>query len=539
MPEIIIKRGDQIVQKYYLYKDAISIGRAPENEISIENLAVSRRHAEIRQQDGTYVLEDLDSANGTFVNGVQVTRTEIYDKDVIGIGKHKLYFYDQQAGSLEGAEKTMLLTRPTTTKAVLRVVRGKQKDQIFPLKKVENRIGRAADNDIRLSDWFVSKYHAEIIRRGMVYVIRDLGSWRHTHVNGQIVEEQALKPGDEIQFGPKIAVLFEVKDGTSAREGSGRRPVELEGADLQPLPLAGSHPNTPLPIAGSAAYGSGRSASGAEDERSELQGAAENGSFGDESGDSREAGNAQGRLGVANDWHAQEEYAKGAAESASEFEGSEFEMESVRLDDQGDADGAGWDEAGELAAEAVIPLDGDEGQANEAEASDGWESRSGAGEGDEALDAVSIEAEEEVEWIDSIGEEEEDRQAALSDTGGGEVPVASLDSPGLESPAAFDEESGDQAPAEVEGYAEPVTSGVAGESMDSEACGEMAGEEAPLLEGSTLVEAILERHAESKSLDRTEIEMWVKALRNPSKVIRKQAQRQLQKLTGQVYDIEL
>jgi len=48
----------------------------------------------------------------------------------------------------------------------------------------------------------------------------------------------------------------------------------------------------------------------------------------------------------------------------------------------------------------------------------------------------------------------------------------------------------------------------------------------------------MEEHGDGKTLDRSEVEIWVKALHNPSKVIRKQAQRRLQKLTGQVYDIE-
>ena len=153
MPEIIVKLGDNVVHKYFLYKDTVTIGRAPDNEVAIENLAVSRHHATITLEDGRYILEDNDSANGTHVNGVRVTKTEILDKDIITVGKHKLHFYNHNEAPEEVmdpdlAQKTMLVDfRPTTT-PILRITGGKQKDTVFALSKVETRIGRAADNDI-------------------------------------------------------------------------------------------------------------------------------------------------------------------------------------------------------------------------------------------------------------------------------------------------------------------------------------------------------------------------------------------------------
>ncbi len=245
MPEIIVKLGDRIVQKYLLYKDQrLMVGRAPDNDIAIENPAVSRRHASIQQVDGRYIIEDNNSANGTYVNGVRVTKTEILDKDVITIGKHKLHFYNQEAPApaVQVApvmeEKTMMTGQAAAPAATLRVTMGKQKDQSFTLNKVETHVGRAPDNDIRLQqDWFVSKHHAVIGRKGSAYVIKDLESWRHTMVNGEIVTETTLKDGDEIQFGPKVAMRFEVSEAVAAPvEGSARRPVELGEPPKEPPP---------------------------------------------------------------------------------------------------------------------------------------------------------------------------------------------------------------------------------------------------------------------------------------------------------------
>ncbi|MBI3734936.1 FHA domain-containing protein, partial [Candidatus Sumerlaeota bacterium] len=235
MPEIIVKLGDRVVQKYLLYKDQkLSVGRAPDNDIAIENPAVSRRHATVQMVDGRYILEDNNSANGTYVNGVRVTRTEILDKDIITVGKHKLHFYNQDVVPVQVVSPRMdegANAVPgggtSSPAAALRIAQGKQKDQLYPLTKVETRIGRAADNDIRLHDWFVSKHHAVIGKKGAVFVIRDLDSWRHTMVNGAVIQEAVLKHGDEIQFGPKISMKFELGEGAQADEGGGRRPVEL------------------------------------------------------------------------------------------------------------------------------------------------------------------------------------------------------------------------------------------------------------------------------------------------------------------------
>ena len=256
MPEIIVKLGDRVVQKYLLYKDQkMSIGRAPDNDIAIENPAVSRRHSAIQMIDGRYILEDNNSANGTYVNGVRVTRTEILDKDVITIGKHKLHFYNQDVVPVQVVqpqldEATMVVGSGGAAGqgvAILKISQGKQKDQPYALTKVETRIGRAADNDIRLHDWFVSKHHAVIGKKGAVYVIRDLDSWRHTMVNGEVILEAVLKSGDEIQFGPKITMKFETAEGAGASEGGGRRPVELSSGAAKPSEKEGEGTSTPIP----------------------------------------------------------------------------------------------------------------------------------------------------------------------------------------------------------------------------------------------------------------------------------------------------
>src|SRR5437762_2137680 len=155
MPEIIVKLGDNIVQKYFFVKETMNIGRGAENEIVIENLAISRSHATIQCEEGKYLLADHGSSNGTYVNGVKIKRTELMDKDVITLGKHKLFFYDQRASEpvrspvLEDGDRTMLVT-PTMI-GLLAVTKGRQKGQTFTLDKSAVILGKGSDCQIQLN----------------------------------------------------------------------------------------------------------------------------------------------------------------------------------------------------------------------------------------------------------------------------------------------------------------------------------------------------------------------------------------------------
>lgn len=233
MPELIVKLGDKLVQRYVFDKDVISIGRARDNDIVIENLSVSRNHARIRRADGKFILTDLNSANGTMVNMVRVTKHEIVDGDLVQIGKHTLAFTTKESSQV--AEPPPPAAKPSGMQTVQQqaamasvgmasvgagggagdgdmpnpgmvcVVKGKQVDQKFRVGRRETTIGRANDNDVRLFDWFVSKKHAQIVRRDNGFYLKDLQSWRGTTVNGQNVRSEVqLKEGDEITLGTTV-----------------------------------------------------------------------------------------------------------------------------------------------------------------------------------------------------------------------------------------------------------------------------------------------------------------------------------------------
>lgn len=93
MLTILLKFNDQLLKTIETDRDAITIGRNESNEIQVDNLSVSKQHAKISKQDDKYVIEDLKSTNGTYLNEKIISRAELNDQDVITIGKHTLEIY--------------------------------------------------------------------------------------------------------------------------------------------------------------------------------------------------------------------------------------------------------------------------------------------------------------------------------------------------------------------------------------------------------------------------------------------------------------
>ncbi|HZV63821.1 MAG TPA: FHA domain-containing protein [Telluria sp.] len=90
MAKIIISQGAQVVQEVELDKERTTIGRHPQNDVVIEHLAVSGRHAAITLVMDDAILEDLGSTNGTYVNGQRIARHQLSDRDRVNVGTFKI-----------------------------------------------------------------------------------------------------------------------------------------------------------------------------------------------------------------------------------------------------------------------------------------------------------------------------------------------------------------------------------------------------------------------------------------------------------------
>ncbi len=89
---LIVKRGPNAGSKFFLDSDHTHIGRHPDSEIFLDDITVSRRHAEIRRGEDGFAIHDVGSLNGTYVNRERVEQGGLRSGDEIQVGKFKLVF---------------------------------------------------------------------------------------------------------------------------------------------------------------------------------------------------------------------------------------------------------------------------------------------------------------------------------------------------------------------------------------------------------------------------------------------------------------
>ncbi|HSV84373.1 MAG TPA: FHA domain-containing protein [Ramlibacter sp.] len=107
MPKMIVSIDGVVIKEVQLTKDRTTLGRRPYNDIVIDNLAVSGEHAVLQLTGNEVHLEDLNSTNGTYVNGKAVKKQLLQNNDTVEIGKYKIKFINEAAGA--SFEKTMIM----------------------------------------------------------------------------------------------------------------------------------------------------------------------------------------------------------------------------------------------------------------------------------------------------------------------------------------------------------------------------------------------------------------------------------------------
>lgn len=130
MAKIILSFEGAPINEYELDQEILTIGRKPGNDIHIDNLAVSGTHAKILTILNDSFIEDLDSTNGTLVNGEIITKYALVNGDKIKIGKHQLEYINEAAEAGEGAFEQTMIIRPDANEKVSQENKGKLEKSI-------------------------------------------------------------------------------------------------------------------------------------------------------------------------------------------------------------------------------------------------------------------------------------------------------------------------------------------------------------------------------------------------------------------------
>lgn len=236
MPRLLLKFNDNVLKVIDSSKELITIGRNLNNDIQIDNLAVSNFHAHIVNQVEHYFVEDLGSTNGTFVNDRKISKWELSDKDVVTIGKHVIVFLDEdledEVVDLEELQmdKTMILDTKKQREligktgdqaaddlddppAVLEVLSGSTDQSRYELNSKLTLIGKDPMALVKLDGLFSPKVGCYISRDRSGYGLVPPEKKNKIKLNGQGVKDAVtLKSGDQIEVGNvKLRIMMPEK----------------------------------------------------------------------------------------------------------------------------------------------------------------------------------------------------------------------------------------------------------------------------------------------------------------------------------------
>ena len=229
MAKLILKYEDRTLQEFAIGAEEVQIGRLPDNTVAIDNPAVSGRHASVMRVGESYILKDLASTNGTFVNDARITEQFLHDGDVVHVGKHTILFINpsqpdtpKPLPDLGGtvfldteAQRGLLAKSPPQLAAagqpqprppsparpepgVLTVLAGTTDRSEYVLKGLMSVIGKSDAALVRLRGWFKPRVAVMITCKGADYVVTPVAG--KPQVNDQpMADRQKLQDGDIVR----------------------------------------------------------------------------------------------------------------------------------------------------------------------------------------------------------------------------------------------------------------------------------------------------------------------------------------------------
>lgn len=219
-PKLIVKLKKRPLKTYNFTGKQITVGRLPGNDIVIDNLSVSRKHAVIHSVRSGYVVRDLGSKNGTLLNGEKVESGELKGGDTITIGKYEIAFQvtTGEEGPGDTLDQTVIIPRfhsENGTKKEAAVIKENEtiprlyrrsEQEEYPIEGESLVIGRGRESDIRLKGLFAPRVKVNIHKSGPDWILEADGK-RVVRVNGEKLEEKVLQEEDLIAIGSEEFVF--------------------------------------------------------------------------------------------------------------------------------------------------------------------------------------------------------------------------------------------------------------------------------------------------------------------------------------------
>lgn len=216
MAHLIMRRGPEPGTIYRLNTPVVSIGRGNRSTIIIQDNEVSRDHVRLVLKDGVYEIEDLNSSNGTFINGQDITGSKwtLQNTCIIELGDSiTLEFRPGEPGTDDlRTSRTANTFDDTQFLQSYLVYLGRDENSqpaVYPLSGMNITVGRSTACNIVVIEPELSREHFRLSLVGRTYSITDLGSTNGTMLNNEILEDtRPLNNGDIIQVGRSLRFQF-------------------------------------------------------------------------------------------------------------------------------------------------------------------------------------------------------------------------------------------------------------------------------------------------------------------------------------------
>jgi pSer/pThr/pTyr-binding forkhead associated (FHA) protein len=208
MGKLVVSLDGVVIKDVQITKDKTTLGRRPYNDIVIDNLAVSGEHAVLQMVGNDVFIEDLNSTNGTYINGKAIKKQLLTDHDTVEIGKYKIKYL---VGDSADYEKTMIL-KPGSTPAAgapngLPSSFGSLTGAPLPPAAIKVLTGAAAGREVSLTKVVTTLGKpgvqvASITKRPTGYVFAHVEGMQRPSVNGIPLtgESIGLRSGDLIEL---------------------------------------------------------------------------------------------------------------------------------------------------------------------------------------------------------------------------------------------------------------------------------------------------------------------------------------------------
>lgn len=208
MPKLMLKFEAAFIREIKLDKPSFTLGRKPDNDIVLDNAAVSGHHAKMYESGGTWFVEDLNSTNGTFVNGKKTLKSGLKPGDTVTLVKYSLVFADESAApaAKAPAEEPLPQQRPKTPQGALEVLENPADGRKeFELTALSTYIGKSAQAAVPYKAGGLFGGGPEL---AVVITMRPEGYWLnpikegYAKYNGNVLNEKVqLKDDDTIEVG--------------------------------------------------------------------------------------------------------------------------------------------------------------------------------------------------------------------------------------------------------------------------------------------------------------------------------------------------